>query len=40
MNRGSRVTGYGTALPERVITNHDLAQTLDASVAWITARTG
>ena len=40
MNRGSRVTGYGTALPERVITNHDLAQTLDTSDAWITERTG
>ena len=40
MNRGSRVTGYGTALPERVITNHDLAQTLDTSDTWITERTG
>ncbi|MCE2532389.1 MAG: ketoacyl-ACP synthase III [Acidimicrobiia bacterium] len=40
MNRGSRITGYGTALPDRVITNHDLAQTLDTSDAWITERTG
>ncbi len=40
MSRGSRITGYGTALPKRVITNHDLAQTLDTSDAWITERTG
>lgn len=40
MNRGSRVSGYGTALPDRVITNHDLAQTLDTSDTWITERTG
>ena len=40
MSRGSRITGYGTALPDRVITNHDLAQTLDTSDAWITERTG
>ncbi|MDE0654049.1 MAG: ketoacyl-ACP synthase III [bacterium] len=40
MNRGSRIIGYGTALPERVITNHDLAQTLDTSDTWITERTG
>ena len=25
MSRGSRIIGYGTALPERVVTNHDLA---------------
>ena len=40
MSRGSRIIGYGTALPERVITNHDLAQTLDTSDSWITERTG
>jgi 3-oxoacyl-[acyl-carrier-protein] synthase-3 len=40
MSRGSRITGYGTALPDRVITNHDLAQTLDTSDTWITERTG
>ena len=40
MSRGSRITGYGTALPDRVVTNHDLAQTLDTSDAWITERTG
>ena len=40
MSRGSRIIGYGTALPERVITNHDLAETLDTSDTWITERTG
>lgn len=40
MSRGSRITGYGTALPDRVVTNHELAQTLDTSDAWITERTG
>lgn len=40
MSRGSRITGYGTALPERVITNHDLAETLDTTDTWITERTG
>ena len=40
MSRGSRVIGYGTALPERVITNHDLAATLDTTDTWITERTG
>ena len=40
MSRGSRIIGYGTALPDRVITNHDLAQTLDTSDTWITERTG
>lgn len=40
MSRGSRISGYGTALPDRVITNHDLAQTLDTSDTWITERTG
>ena len=40
MNRGSRIVGYGTALPERVVTNHDLAETLDTSDTWITERTG
>ena len=40
MSRGSRVAGYGTALPERAVDNHELARTLDTSDAWITERTG
>lgn len=38
--RGGVITGWGTALPERVITNHDLEQTLDTSDEWIVERTG
>lgn len=34
------IAGWGTALPEKVVTNHDLAQYLDTSDEWITARTG
>lgn len=36
----SRIIGTGRALPERVVTNHDLEQTLDTSDAWIVERTG
>jgi 3-oxoacyl-[acyl-carrier-protein] synthase III len=32
--------GLGTALPERVVTNHELARTLDTSDEWIHTRTG
>ncbi len=38
--RGAAITGWGTALPERVVTNHDLELTLDTSDAWIKERTG
>lgn len=34
------VAGWGTALPERVITNDHYARYLDTSDAWITTRTG
>ena len=37
---GSRITSWGAALPEKIVTNHDLAQTLDTSDTWITERTG
>ncbi|NNE72110.1 MAG: ketoacyl-ACP synthase III [Acidimicrobiales bacterium] len=37
---GARIIGWGTALPEKVVTNDDLAQTLDTSDAWIRERTG
>lgn len=37
---GLRITGWGTALPDKVITNHDLAQSVDTSDEWITERTG
>jgi 3-oxoacyl-[acyl-carrier-protein] synthase-3 len=38
--RGLSITGWGTALPDRVVTNHDLEQTMDTSDAWIVERTG
>ena len=38
--RGAVVTGWGTALPPKILTNHDLEQTLDTSHDWIVERTG
>jgi 3-oxoacyl-[acyl-carrier-protein] synthase III len=38
--RGGRITGWGTALPDKTVTNHDLSATMDTSDAWITERTG
>jgi len=37
---GARIIGWGTALPERVITNHDLETMLDTSDEWIRERSG
>jgi 3-oxoacyl-[acyl-carrier-protein] synthase-3 len=37
---GARLTGWGCALPEKVLTNADLERTLDTSDAWIKERTG
>ena len=36
----SRITGTGSYLPERVMTNHDLEQIVDTSDSWIRERTG
>ena len=36
----SQILGCGGYLPERVVTNADLAKTLDTSDAWIVQRTG
>jgi 3-oxoacyl-[acyl-carrier-protein] synthase-3 len=38
--RGAVVTGWGTALPERVVTNADYEARLDTNDEWITERTG
>ena len=35
-----RITGWATNLPDRVLTNDDLAQMVDTSDEWITTRTG
>jgi len=36
----ARIVGWGSALPEKVVTNHDLEATLDTSDEWIVERTG
>ena len=36
----SQVAGCGAYLPERVVTNHELARRLDTSDDWIRQRTG
>lgn len=38
--RGCRITGTGGRLPDKVITNDDLAVRIDTSDEWIRARTG
>ncbi len=38
--RGAIITGWGAALPPKVVTNHDLEQTIDTSHDWIVERTG
>ena len=35
-----RITGWATNLPDHILTNDDLAQMVDTSDEWITARTG
>ncbi len=37
---GVRFKGWGTGVPERVVTNDELSQTLDTSDEWIRERTG
>ncbi|MCB0311632.1 MAG: 3-oxoacyl-ACP synthase, partial [Bdellovibrionales bacterium] len=36
----SRITGVGSAAPERVVTNEHFASYLDTSDEWIRERTG
>ncbi len=37
---GAVIAGTGSALPEKILTNEDLAQMVDTNDEWITARTG
>ena len=37
---GARITGWGRALPEKVLTNADLESMLDTSDVWIVERSG
>ena len=38
--RGARFTGWGTALGEKVVSNDDLARTIETSDEWVRTRTG
>jgi 3-oxoacyl-[acyl-carrier-protein] synthase-3 len=38
--RGAVITGWGTALPPKVLTNHDLEEMVETSHDWIVERTG
>jgi 3-oxoacyl-[acyl-carrier-protein] synthase III len=38
--KGAVISGWGTALPEKVLTNHELAEMMDTSDEWIVSRTG
>ncbi|MEL6893248.1 MAG: beta-ketoacyl-ACP synthase III [Actinomycetota bacterium] len=38
--RGAVITGWGTALPDKVVTNRDLEARMDTSDEWIRERTG
>ncbi|MEO6156517.1 MAG: 3-oxoacyl-ACP synthase, partial [Ilumatobacteraceae bacterium] len=38
--RGAVITGWGSALPPKVLTNHDLESMFDTSDQWIVERTG
>ncbi len=40
MSRYARITGTGSYLPEKVLTNHDLEKMVDTSDEWIRERTG
>lgn len=40
MNGVSQIIGCGSYLPERIVTNDDLAKQVDTSDQWITERTG
>src|SRR5689334_15851633 len=40
MKLRSQVVGWGSYLPERILTNAELAQRLDTSDEWIVQRTG
>lgn len=40
VTRGCVITGWGQALPERIVTNHDIATLFDTSDEWIFDRTG
>lgn len=40
VSKSAQITGWGYAVPGKVVTNDDLAKTLDTSDEWIRTRTG
>ena len=40
MQRYAHITGWGKALPDRIVTNQELAQVVDTTDEWIRSRTG
>ena len=40
MQRFAHVTGWGMAVPERIVTNAEISKSLDTSDAWIVSHTG
>ncbi|UCD99947.1 MAG: ketoacyl-ACP synthase III [Chloroflexota bacterium] len=36
----AHITGWGMAVPDKILTNHDLAKMVDTSDEWIVSRTG
>jgi 3-oxoacyl-[acyl-carrier-protein] synthase III len=40
MTRYAHITGWGMSVPQRVLTNDDLAKTIDTSDEWIRSHTG
>ena len=40
MTRYAHITGWGMAVPDRVLTNQELAQMVDTDDEWIVSRTG
>jgi 3-oxoacyl-[acyl-carrier-protein] synthase-3 len=38
--RYAHITGWGVAIPEKVLTNNDIAQMVDTNDEWIRSRTG
>jgi 3-oxoacyl-[acyl-carrier-protein] synthase-3 len=40
MSPYAHITGWGMAIPERILTNHDLAQMVETTDEWIVSHTG
>ena len=40
MSRFAHITGWGMAIPEKVLTNDDLSHMVDTNHEWIVSRTG